>query len=344
MRGQNPKGPVDTLNRGLKSLRLSVIDRCNFRCQYCMPEDIFGPDHAFLNKSQWLSFEEMERLVRVFTTLGVSRLRLTGGEPLLRPDLPSLVQRLIQIDGIRDLALTTNGSRLTRMSKDLFSAGLKRLTISLDSLDNHILKEMSGQKADVSQVIKGIHSALDAGFELKMNSVIMKGVNESQVVPLAEFCRDHRIHLRFIEFMDVGNSNDWDWSRVVSSSEIRESITSRFPISPVRPGFTGEVANRFEYADLQGVEIGFISSVSQPFCRSCNRARISSDGQLFTCLFSKSGFDLKSLLRKGIPDHELAHHISSIWTNRSDQYSALRTQSINTPQDSSKVEMGYIGG
>lgn len=333
----------DKLDRGLRSLRLSVVDRCNFRCSYCMPEDIFGHNYTFLKKEDWLTFQEMERIVEIFTRLGVTRLRITGGEPLLRPHLSELMSKFAQKSELTDLALTTNGSRLHSQSQSLYDAGLRRITLSLDSLDEKTLQKISGNKASLPSIIKGLDKALEVGFEIKVNTVIMKGYNEDQILPLVKFCRERSIKLRFIEFMDVGNFNDWDRSQVVTSQFIKSMVEKEFAIESMDPEFIGEVAERFRYCDKSDLEIGFISSVTQPFCRSCNRVRLSSDGKIFTCLFSQQGTDIKSLLRSGASDEELEKFIAQVWLVRDDRYSEQRSKERNSPQDS-KVEMSYIGG
>lgn len=334
----------DTRGRVLQSLRLSLVDRCNFRCTYCMPSEIFGADYPFLGKKDWLTFDEIERVIRAFVHLGVSRIRLTGGEPLLRPQLPELVSKLCQIDGIRDLALTTNGSRLEEAGEALFQSGLRRITISLDSLDPEILENISGAKASVQKILNGIESAIKLGFEVKVNTVIMRDTNESQILPMARYCIGKNIPLRFIEFMDVGNHNDWTMDRVVTSREIQDVVTREFDIKPVNPLFHGEVARRYAVVNRPGSEIGFISSVTQPFCSSCNRGRISSDGKFFTCLFSQSGHDLRDIIRGSTSESQLIDAISKIWIARDDRYSEIRMQEKQKQLGKQKVEMGYIGG
>lgn len=334
----------DKRGRGLKSLRLSLIDRCNFRCTYCMPSEIFGPDYPFLRKKDWLTFDEIERVVKAFVQLGVSRIRLTGGEPLLRPGLQDLISRIRGIEGVQDLALTTNGTRLLDMAEKLLQAGLARITVSLDSLDPAVMEKISGTKASVEKIVCGIEKAVELGFEVKINTVIIKGTNESQILPLTEFCIDKAIPLRFIEFMDVGNHNDWTVDRVVKTQEIHKIIGEQYQLKSLNPHFEGEVASRYEVVDRPGRELGFISSVTAPFCSSCNRGRISSDGKFFTCLFSRSGYDLKPIINRISSDSDLRDEINKIWSNREDRYSEIRMNKQSATNQNQKVEMGYIGG
>ena len=339
----------DRLGRAFQSLRISLIDRCNFRCFYCMPESVFGDDYPFLEKSEWMSFDEIVRLVRIFGGLGVTRLRLTGGEPLLRPQLPVLVRRLVDLNHIEDLALTTNGTRLAGMAGLLADAGLPRITISLDAIEQSVLTRISGSKALIGPVIDGIDAAQAAGLEVKINAVIVKDVNESQIIPLAQFARDRRVTLRFIEFMDVGNCNRWDMRRVVTEASIRAMLDSRFGLEPVTLGHASETANRFRYGDQPDTEVGFVSSVSLPFCADCNRGRLSADGKLFTCLFSSAGTDLLGAMRSGLDDASLRNLVESVWLRRLDRYSEERAGILagsgqQSKSPASKVEMSYIGG
>ncbi|GGJ30673.1 GTP 3',8-cyclase MoaA [Deinococcus roseus] len=331
---------LDTLGRPLKDLRISVTDRCNMRCAYCMPKEVFGPDYAFLPQKELLSFEEIERVARLFVQLGVSKLRLTGGEPLLRKGLPDLVARLSALEGVEDIALTTNGLLLPQLARPLKEAGLKRVTISLDALDDETFGRMNGLNIKVERVLQGIQAAEEAGFELiKINSVIKKSENLHAVLDLAEHFRGTPHTLRFIEFMDVGNHNHWDMKDVLPSRDILALIHDKHPLEPVNPNYKGEVAKRYRYTDGQG-EIGFISSVTDAFCGTCSRARISSDGQIYTCLFGTFGYDLKTPLRAGETDDQLLERIAKLWSLRADRYSEERAVK---PRDQ-KIEMSRIGG
>ena len=334
-------GITDKLMRPLRDLRISVTDRCNFRCRYCMPAEIFGEDYAYLPKPEMLTHEEIARLARVFCGLGVEKLRVTGGEPLLRRGLNDLIGMLKEIPGVRDLAMTTNGTALARNAKKLREAGLQRVTVSVDALDPVIFAQMNGVGATPERVVDGIDSALEHGLEVKINSVIQKGVNESQILPLAEFARERGVVLRFIEFMDTGNTNGWKLDQVVPAANILEVLQQLFLLDLVEPNYPGETARRFRYQDLPEQEIGIISSVSKPFCRDCNRARLSADGQVFTCLFADKGHDMKSVLRSGASDEELADFVSNLWSVRDDRYSELRSEMSGVR---SKPEMSYIGG
>jgi cyclic pyranopterin phosphate synthase len=334
----------DQLQRPLRDLRISVIDRCNFRCPYCMPEDQFHQAYQFLDKNEWLSFDEIERLVKIFVGLGVQKIRLTGGEPLLRPNLDELIQRLYAIDGIKDLALTTNGSLLSEQAMKLKKAGLRRLTVSLDSLDSEVFKTLSGGKGSVEKVLTGIDAARHAGFEsVKINTVIQRGVNDHTYMDLVRFARDEGHTVRFIEYMDVGNQNHWNQAQVVSSKEIIARIQEHYPIEPIGGTEGGETSERFRFLDDKG-EIGFVSSVSHPFCGTCNRARISADGKIYTCLFATQGTDLKEALRSGSDDTFLAHLIRVVWMKRDDRYSEQRAQIHQEHRPVNKIEMFRIGG
>jgi len=333
---------TDKLNRPLHDLRVSVIDRCNFRCTYCMPEKETKEYH-FLEKKEWMRFDEIERLVRHLVTLGVKKVRLTGGEPLLRPELPALIYRLSKIEAIDDLALTTNGALLADHAKELRKAGLKRLTVSLDTLDSRLFKTMSG-RGSLEAVLNGITTAEREGFtRMKINVVIQKGVNESSVMPLVERFRNTGHVLRFIEYMDVGNCNHWESKFVIPSKKLIEQINSKYPIEPIDANYFGEVAERYRFKDESG-EIGFVSSVSQPFCKTCTRARLSTDGKLITCLFASTGTDLLTPLRQGASDQELLELISTVWKKREDRYSELRSENQAAAHHSPKVEMFQIGG
>jgi cyclic pyranopterin phosphate synthase len=332
---------ADAFGRPLRDLRISVTDRCNFRCTYCMPREVFGPGYQFLHRDELLTYEEIERLARIFVAHGVEKIRLTGGEPLVRRDLPRLIEKLAAIPGLRDLTLTTNGSLLDRRAADLRAAGLRRITVSLDSLDDAIFQKMNDAGVPVARVLAGIEAAKAAGLEpIKVNAVIEKGVNDHTMVELARFFKGTGIILRFIEFMDVGNSNGWRMDRVVTLREMVDTINAELPIEPVDANYRGEVAKRWRYRDGSG-EVGFISSISQPFCGECTRARLSPEGELVTCLFASRGHDFRSLLRSGKSDEEIAAVLASIWRLRDDRYSELRSEATAGLK---KVEMSHIGG
>ncbi|HQX01635.1 MAG TPA: GTP 3',8-cyclase MoaA [Anaerolineales bacterium] len=331
---------TDTLNRSLRDLRISVTDRCNFRCVYCMPKEIFGPDHQFLHRDQILTFEEITRLARIFTAHGVRKIRLTGGEPLVRKDLPDLISMLAEIPDL-DLTLTTNGSLLPKHAQALKDAGLNRVTVSLDSLDNAIFKSMNDVDFPVEKVIEGMEAAAAVGLApIKVNMVVKRGLNESSILPMARFFREKGYILRFIEYMDVGHSNGWRMDDVVSAAEIVKMIDAEMPLEPVTPNYQGEVAGRWRYKDGSG-EVGMIASVTQAFCRDCNRARITAEGKLYTCLFAVKGHDFRDLIRGGATDDEVSQFIADVWGKRDDRYSELRSENtISLP----KVEMSHIGG
>jgi len=332
--------PLDTLGRPLHDLRISVTDRCNFRCVYCMPKEIFGKDYQFLPRAEILTFEEIERLVRIFVSLGVQKIRLTGGEPLVRRDLERLVEKLARI-GDLDLTLTTNGSLLTQKARLLADAGLRRVTVSLDSLDDETFKRMNDSDFPVAKVLAGIEAAKAAGLApIKINMVTKRGVNDSSIVPMARYFKGTGMTLRFIEFMDVGSTNGWRLDDVVPAREIVAMIDREMPLEPVQAGYRGEVAARYRYKDGGG-EIGVISSVTQPFCADCTRARLSADGSLYTCLFATEGHDLRALVRSGATDDEIAHAIAVVWTERADRYSDLRSEQTAGLH---KIEMSFIGG
>ncbi|MGB0134857.1 GTP 3',8-cyclase MoaA [Dokdonella sp.] len=334
--------PLDRRSRALNDLRISVIDRCNFRCPYCMPEDDYPRDHRFLSKANRLRFEEIVRLANLFSELGVRKLRLTGGEPLLRRELPELVRQLSAINGIDDIAMTTNGSLLPASARALHQAGLNRITISVDSLDETTYRELSGGRGEVSEVFAAVDAATRAGFgSLKLNCVVMRGVNDDQVLDMVEHFRGSAHVLRFIEYMDVGTCNEWKQDRVVPSAELRSRIDARWPIHPLPANYGGEVAQRWSFADGAG-EIGFISSVSEPFCGDCTRARLSADGRLYTCLFADNGHDLLGPMRAGANDAELATLIGAIWSARDDRYSEIRGVAGSPSRE--RVEMYEIGG
>ncbi len=332
---------ADTLNRPLRDLRISVTDRCNFRCPYCMPKEVFGRDWAFLPRADLLTFEEITRLVRIFVEHGVEKIRLTGGEPLLRRDLPKLVGQLAAIDGLRDLTLTTNGSLLAPQARDLREAGLTRVTVSLDSLDDAVFKAMNDVNFPVQRVLEGIASAEAAGLTpIKINMVVKRSVNEESILEMARHFRHTGHIVRFIEYMDVGHSNGWRMEDVVPAAEILALLQAEWPLEPVVPNYRGEVANRYRYRDGGG-EIGIIASVTQPFCRGCTRARLTADGQLYTCLFATRGHDLRRLLRSQASDADISAFLRAIWHRRADRYSEIRSEATRGLE---KVEMSRIGG
>jgi len=336
-----PAGAVrDTLGRGLRDLRISVTDRCNFRCTYCMPKDVFGPDYAFLPRSEVLSFEEITRLARIFKDHGIEKIRLTGGEPLLRRNLERLIEMLAALGGL-DLTLTTNGSLLAKKARSLAAAGLNRVTVSLDALDDATFKAMNDVDFPVEKVLEGIDAAAEAGLApVKINMVVKRGVNEHAVLPMARHFKGSGHIVRFIEFMDVGASNGWRMDDVVPSADIVRMIDAEAPLLPADPNHEGEVAERWRYRDGTG-EIGVISSVTQAFCRSCNRARLSTEGRLYTCLFATAGYDLREPLRRGDDDAAIREAVARIWSVRGDRYSEIRTAETARLR---KIEMSYIGG
>jgi cyclic pyranopterin phosphate synthase len=329
---------LDVFGRPLRDLRISVTDRCNFRCVYCMPKEVFGRDYRFLERRELLSFEELERLARVFVAEGVEKIRITGGEPLLRRDLERLIAGLAALDV--DLTLTTNGSLLTRKAQQLADAGLRRVTVSLDSLDDAAFQAMNDVDFPVQQVLAGIDAAAAAGLPVKVNAVIKRGVNEESILDLARHFKGTPHVLRFIEYMDVGHSNGWRLDEVVPAADIVGAIDAVYPLEPVDPNYRGEVARRWRYRDGSG-EIGVIASVTQPFCGDCTRARISAEGRLYTCLFSTRGHDLRALVRSGADDDDLRDAVGALWSRRADRYSELRSERT---RDLPKVEMSYIGG
>lgn len=333
---------LDTFQRPLRDLRISVTDRCNFRCTYCMPKEIFGRDFAFLSSSQLLSFEEITRLARIAVGLGVEKIRLTGGEPLIRRDIEKLVAQLAAIDGLHDLTLTTNGAMLVKKAALLKAAGLNRVTVSLDSLDDAVFQSMNDVSFPVGRVLDGIAAASEVGLgPIKINMVVKRGVNEDSIVPMAKHFHGTGCILRFIEFMDVGATNGWQLADVVPAGEIIRRISAELPLVPATPNYPGEVARRFRYADGSGGEIGVITSVTQPFCGDCSRARLSAEGKLYTCLFATDGFDLRVLLRGGASNDEIASALRGVWSKRTDRYSEIRTEETARRP---KVEMSHIGG
>ena len=332
---------TDFFGRPLQDLRISVIDRCNFRCTYCMPAEIFGSDYAFLKDEFLLTFDEIERLAKLFVNIGVRKIRITGGEPLLRKDLTKLIARLVKIDGLIDIGLTTNAVHLTKQAKALKEAGLHRVNVSLDAIDDDIFKNINGRNINTKPVIKGIIAAKEAGLEVKVNMVVKKGMNDHQVLPMAAYFKEQGITLRFIEFMDVGSTNGWNFDQVVTKRELIEVIHKMDPLEPAEAHYFGEVAKRYRYVGTN-VEVGFITSVSESFCVSCTRARISADGKFYTCLFATEGLDVRELLRGNLSDEELLSVIQDVWMNRKDRYSDERTE--ESAKNRPKIEMSYIGG
>ena len=337
-----PRTPRDTLGRPLRDLRISVTDRCNFRCPYCMPRERYHEHYRFLKSTQRLSFEEIVRLARLFLQLGVRKLRITGGEPLLRAGLPDLIGDLTSLSGVEDVALTTNGVLLAQHAAELRAAGLRRVTVSLDSLDPQVFARMAGDLGSPEEVLAGISAAQRAGLTpVKVNAVVQRGVNDHTVLPLLEFFRGRDVTVRLIEYMDVGNRNEWRHEQVVPSKELLQVVNGRWPLKALQREFVGEVAERHAYLDGQG-EVGFISSVSQPFCGDCSRARLSSDGVLYTCLFATHGLDLRAPLRAGASDEELLEMIRGCWQSRTDRYSELRGR-VDL-HGAARVEMNHVGG
>ncbi|EJQ56555.1 MULTISPECIES: GTP 3',8-cyclase MoaA [Bacillus] len=332
---------TDFFGRPLQDLRISVIDRCNFRCTYCMPAEVFGPDYAFLKDEFLLTFDEIERLAKLFVSIGVRKIRLTGGEPLLRKDLTKLIARLVKIEGLVDIGLTTNAIHLTKQAKALKEAGLHRVNVSLDAIDDDVFKDINGRNINTKPVIKGIMAAKEAGLDVKVNMVVKKGMNDHQVLPMAAYFKEQGITLRFIEFMDVGSTNGWNFDQVVTKQELIEMIHSVYPLEPAEAHYFGEVAKRYRYVGTN-VEVGFITSVSESFCSSCTRARISADGKFYTCLFATEGLDVRELLRGNLSDDELVSVIQNVWMNRKDRYSDERTE--ESAKNRPKIEMSYIGG
>ncbi|HDR4560109.1 GTP 3',8-cyclase MoaA [Bacillus cereus] len=333
---------LDKLQRPLKDLRISVTDRCNFRCRYCMPEEIFGPDYSFLSNDKILSFDEIERITRIFVSLGVRKLRITGGEPLLRRGLPQLIERLNKIDGVEDIGLTTNGSLLKKFAPDLYKAGLSRVTVSLDSLEEDRFFYLNGNRSKVQRVLEGIQAAAEVGMKIKINMVVQKGKNEQDILQMAQYFKENKHILRFIEYMDVGNYNGWELKEVVSKQEIVDAIHQVMPLERIEANYAGEVATRYRYIGSDE-EIGIISSVTDSFCSSCTRARISAEGKLYTCLFASKGNDLRELLRSGYTDDEIIYIVRDIWNNREDRYSDERL-SHTSKKRAPKIEMSHIGG
>ena len=333
---------TDTLARPIRDLRISVTDRCNFRCTYCMPKEVFGHDFVFLQREQLLTFEEIERLARLFVAAGAVKIRVTGGEPLVRRDVERLLEMLAGLrgHGLEDLTLTTNGSLLAAKAEALRAAGLDRVTVSLDSLEEAVFQAMNDVRFPVARVLEGIDAARAAGLAVKVNMVVKRGVNEDSMVDMAEHFRGSGIVLRFIEYMDVGTTNGWRMDDVVGAAEMLERIGARFPLEPVAPSYPGEVATRYRYLDGGG-EIGVIGSVTRPFCGGCTRARLSAEGELYTCLFAAAGTDLRGPLRDGASDEQLLELVGGIWRARRDRYSELRSAETS---NRGRVEMSHIGG
>jgi len=337
---------TDTLSRPLRDLRISVTDRCNFRCVYCMPREIFGPGYAFVPRKDLLTLEEIARIATVFARIGMRKVRITGGEPLIRRNLEHLVEMINAIDGVEDISLTTNGSMLTaRRAADLKKAGLRRLTVSLDALDDETFKKINDVDYPAARVLDGIENARTAGFsDIKVNAVIRNGLNEHAVMDLVEHFRGSGCIVRFIEYMDVGETNGWNLDDVIPAEQLVDQINAQFPLEPINPNYRGEVAKRWRYRDGGG-EIGFITSVTQSFCGECSRARLSAVGEVYTCLFASQGHDLRELLRSGADDEALLSRVTQIWTGRDDRYSELRGLNVPLPASGrGKVEMSHIGG
>ncbi|MEK7747845.1 MAG: GTP 3',8-cyclase MoaA [Nitrospirota bacterium] len=330
---------LDRTNRPIRDLRISITDRCNFRCVYCMPKEVFRHDYPYLPREKILRFEEIARLAKIFATLGIEKVRITGGEPLLRREIEKLISMLVQIPHL-DITLTTNGALLAAQAGLLKAAGLNRMTVSLDALDDKIFKAMNDVDFPVQRVLDGIDAAASAGLSpIKINVVLKRGMNDREILPIARYFKGSGHIVRFIEYMDVGDCNGWRLSEVVPAAEVIRTIHAEMPIEPISKNYQGEVANRWRYQDGSG-EIGVIASVTQPFCRDCTRARLSADGQLFTCLFATAGHNLLSLLRQGDRDDQIANAISAVWQNRTDRYSEIRSEGTTLP----KIEMSYVGG
>ncbi|MNJ39085.1 Cyclic pyranopterin monophosphate synthase [compost metagenome] len=331
----------DQLHRPIRDLRISVTDRCNFRCIYCMPKEIFGNDFRFLPKEDLLTMEEICCIARLFTSLGVKKIRVTGGEPLLRRDLPEIVERLVSTEGIEDVGLTTNGLLLKQYAQPLFDKGLRRLNISLDALEPQLFAHMNGRGIEPAIILDNIEYAREVGFQIKVNMVVQKGVNDQEILPMAAYFKQLGITLCFIEFMDVGNDNAWSFEQVVTKREIYDRLSTRYELQSLEPHYYGEVAQRYRYKDC-GTEVGFITSVTESFCSTCTRARLSSEGKFYTCLFASQGFDLRELLRGGASERELLAALRDVWEKRDDRYSDERTKQRTVQR--TKINMSYIGG
>ena len=334
----------DKLGRPIRDLRISVTDRCNFRCDYCMPKEIFGDDYTFLPKNELLTFEELTRISKIYAQLGVKKIRITGGEPLLRRNLYKLVEQLNLIDGIEDIGLTTNGLLLKKHGKNLYQAGLRRINVSLDAIEDNVFQEINNRNIKASTILEQIDYAVSIGFEVKVNVVIQKGVNDNQIIPMIDYFKNKNIEVRFIEFMDVGNDNGWNFNKVVTKEEMLNMIEQHFEISPVAPKYYGEVAKYIRHKDSDA-QFGLVTSVSESFCSTCTRARLSSDGKFYGCLFASSeGFDVKALIRNGATDDDLKAQFKRLWSIRNDQYSDKRTMQTIENNRKKKINMNYIGG
>ncbi|WP_085061541.1 GTP 3',8-cyclase MoaA [Staphylococcus aureus] len=334
----------DKLGRPIRDLRLSVTDRCNFRCDYCMPKEVFGDDFVFLPKNELLTFDEMARIAKVYAELGVKKIRITGGEPLMRRDLDVLIAKLNQIDGIEDIGLTTNGLLLKKHGQKLYDAGLRRINVSLDAIDDTLFQSINNRNIKATTILEQIDYATSIGLNVKVNVVIQKGINDDQIIPMLEYFKDKHIESRFIEFMDVGNDNGWDFSKVVTKDEMLTMIEQHFEIDRVEPKYFGEVAKYYRHKD-NGVQFGLITSVSQSFCSTCTRARLSSDGKFYGCLFATvDGFNVKAFIRSGVTDEELKEQFKALWQIRDDRYSDERTAQTVDNRQRKKINMNYIGG
>ena len=336
---------TDKFGRPIRDLRISVTDKCNFRCRYCMPKEIFGDDFEFLKREQLLSFDEIERLARIYASLGVKKLRLTGGEPMMRKDLHELIERLNVIEGIEDIGLTTNGLLLKKHGQKLYDAGLRRINISLDAMDDELFGKINDRGIGTSRILEQIEYAIGLGFQIKINMVVQKGLNEQEILPMARYFKNLPVTLRFIEFMDVGNDNGWNFDKVVSKKEILETLQTEFDLEPLDPSYYGEVAKVYKHNDAADSYLGFITSVSESFCSTCTRARLSSDGKFYGCLFAVDGFDIKTMMRDGISDEELTEVLMGVWDKRDDRYSEIRTEITEEMRHKrKKINMSYIGG
>ncbi|PZJ58165.1 GTP 3',8-cyclase MoaA [Staphylococcus aureus] len=334
----------DKLGRPIRDLRLSVTDRCNFRCDYCMPKEVFGDDFVFLPKNELLTFDEMARIAKVYAELGVKKIRITGGEPLMRRDLDVLIAKLNKIDGIEDIGLTTNGLLLKKHGQKLYDAGLRRINVSLDAIDDTLFQSINNRNIKATTILEQIDYATSIGLNVKVNVVIQKGINDDQIIPMLEYFKDKHIEIRCIEFMDVGNDNGWDFSKVVTKDEMLTMIEQHFEIDPVEPKYFGEVAKYYRHKD-NGVQFGLITSVSQSFCSTCTRARLSSDGKFYGCLFATvDGFNVKAFIRSGVTDEELKEQFKALWQIRDDRYSDERTAQTVANRQRKKINMNYIGG
>lgn len=336
---------TDKFGRPIRDLRISVTDKCNFRCRYCMPKEIFGDDYEFLKREQLLSFDEIERLAKIYAGLGVKKLRLTGGEPMMRKDLHELIERLTVIEGIEDIGLTTNGLLLKKHGQKLYDAGLRRINISLDAMDDELFGKINDRGIGTSRILEQIEYAIGIGFQIKINMVVQKGLNEQEILPMARYFKNLPVTLRFIEFMDVGNDNGWNFDKVVSKKEILETLQTEFDLEALDPSYYGEVAKVYKHNDVADSYLGFITSVSESFCSTCTRARLSSDGKFYGCLFAVEGFDIKTLMRDGISDEELTEVLMGVWDKRDDRYSEIRTEITEEKRrERKKINMSYIGG